>query len=261
MPRPRLLTLAVLVLGGIAWTAAWHFAARKVESFALGWIAQQREAGFAVRHRALYASGFPFRLNLEIEAPFFGGAAKATPVDWQGGWLTLEVKPWNLHSFTIRTPGWHRFEITDPRHARAFILDAGTLDIVLRLAAGGIESAMSELREAEIGPEGKPDRAWIAGLDLAFRFPPPPANPADLAPNLQLAAQRLRPEWVLQWLEDRASAVAREYPQPMRCWRLPGRPPLRSCRYRTFPESSKGASRWCTTGWSRWSPRPPAGCP
>ena len=60
-------------------------------------------------------------------------------------------------------------------------------DIVLRLAAGGIESAMSELREAEIGPEGKPDRAWIAGLDLAFRFPPPPANPADLAPSVEVS--------------------------------------------------------------------------
>ncbi len=31
---------------------------------------------------------------------------------------------------------------------------------------------------------------------------PPNKDPADLAPNLQLSAQRLRPEWVLKWLED-----------------------------------------------------------
>ena len=31
---------------------------------------------------------------------------------------------------------------------------------------------------------------------------PPGKDPADLAPNLQLASQRLRPEWVLDWLLD-----------------------------------------------------------
>ncbi len=31
---------------------------------------------------------------------------------------------------------------------------------------------------------------------------PPNKEPADLAPNLMLASQRLRPEWVLQWLKD-----------------------------------------------------------
>ena len=31
---------------------------------------------------------------------------------------------------------------------------------------------------------------------------PPNKDPADLAPNLQLASQRLRPEWVVRWLQD-----------------------------------------------------------
>jgi cytochrome c2 len=31
---------------------------------------------------------------------------------------------------------------------------------------------------------------------------PPGKSPEDLAPNLQLAAQRLRPDWVLQWIAD-----------------------------------------------------------
>jgi len=31
---------------------------------------------------------------------------------------------------------------------------------------------------------------------------PPNKDPADLAPNLMLASQRLRPDWVLQWLKD-----------------------------------------------------------
>src|SRR5207244_12623288 len=31
---------------------------------------------------------------------------------------------------------------------------------------------------------------------------PPGKGPEDLAPNLQLASQRLRPEWILQWLAD-----------------------------------------------------------
>jgi cytochrome c2 len=33
---------------------------------------------------------------------------------------------------------------------------------------------------------------------------PPNKEPSDLAPNLMLASQRLRPEWVLQWLKDPA---------------------------------------------------------
>ena len=31
---------------------------------------------------------------------------------------------------------------------------------------------------------------------------PPGKDPSDLAPNLQLAQGRLRPEWVLDWLKD-----------------------------------------------------------
>jgi len=31
---------------------------------------------------------------------------------------------------------------------------------------------------------------------------PPGTDPADLAPNLQLAQGRLRPEWVLEWVKD-----------------------------------------------------------
>src|SRR5207248_6965895 len=31
---------------------------------------------------------------------------------------------------------------------------------------------------------------------------PPGKSPEDMAPNLQLAHQRLRPEWVLQWVAD-----------------------------------------------------------
>lgn len=32
--------------------------------------------------------------------------------------------------------------------------------------------------------------------------PPPGRDPGELAPNLMLASQRLRPDWVLKWLED-----------------------------------------------------------
>jgi cytochrome c2 len=31
---------------------------------------------------------------------------------------------------------------------------------------------------------------------------PPGKDPADLAPNLQLAQGRLRPDWILEWLKD-----------------------------------------------------------
>jgi cytochrome c2 len=31
---------------------------------------------------------------------------------------------------------------------------------------------------------------------------PPGKTPDDLAPNLQLAHERLRPDWVLQWIAD-----------------------------------------------------------
>jgi mono/diheme cytochrome c family protein len=37
---------------------------------------------------------------------------------------------------------------------------------------------------------------------------PPGKDPADLAPNLALAQERLRPEWVLQWLNDPQKIVS-----------------------------------------------------
>lgn len=83
--------------------------------------------------------------------------------------------------------------------------------------AGAIERYFSELDKVDypfINTEVETDAETLkVGAELFTKLScqschptgnsiPPGKTPDELAPNLQLAAQRLRPEWILQWLAD-----------------------------------------------------------
>ena len=104
---------------------------------------------------------------------------------------TVKLRPW----LTARMPTFHFTE-----------QQAGTI--------GRYFSALDKVDYPFISTEIETDAETMkAGADLFEKAKcqschptsnaiPPGKTPEDLAPNLQLASQRLRPDWILQWIAD-----------------------------------------------------------
>lgn len=88
---------AVIVLG---YASAWFLLAVGAREQVDLWMEERRGEGFTVRYDSLEATGFPFKIRIDIAGPGFGAPLLETPWGWEGERLSLEMTPWN--SDTVR---------------------------------------------------------------------------------------------------------------------------------------------------------------
>jgi hypothetical protein len=107
-PMVRRIAVALPLAVLLGYVVFWFTVAGTAESQVRAWIVQQREQGVEITHGALATGGFPFRIEIRIEAPaatWPGGA-------WTGPALTLSGTPWDWRRIGWQAPGVHRVDWT-----------------------------------------------------------------------------------------------------------------------------------------------------
>jgi mono/diheme cytochrome c family protein len=143
-----------------------------------------------------------------------GAGGDIRPTKEQAQW------PPNLNTQGAKTqPLWLHPFLKDPSMVklRPWLMARMPTFHLTEKQAGAIERYFSELDKVDypfINTEVETDAETLkVGAELFTKLScqschptgnsiPPGKTPDELAPNLQLAAQRLRPEWILQWLAD-----------------------------------------------------------
>ncbi len=143
-----LLLLLVLLCGGyVAW---WYFLAGRVEASLPDIVAGMEEDGIIFDPGTYQVSGFPYRIEIDFDAPRVAGA------DW--AWLPERVQvyfqPWNLRHAVILAPGRH--QIATGRVSHEWILRG--------LRASAILDGLGGLRRVAIEAEG------LSSQDPGFSF-------------------------------------------------------------------------------------------
>jgi len=80
----------------------WRAGAAEMKAAAQSWVEDQRVAGLGVSHGAMKASGFPFLLRIEIDAP---DIAAPDVWRWRGERLFLDASPYDLNRLILSPKG------------------------------------------------------------------------------------------------------------------------------------------------------------
>lgn len=103
MPRRWLyIPFAIAAVIVFAYFLLWRAGAVQMKAAAEAWVEDQRAAGLEVSHGAMKASGFPFFLRVEIEAPEI---AAPDVWRWRGEELFLDALPYDLDKLIFSPEG------------------------------------------------------------------------------------------------------------------------------------------------------------
>lgn len=154
--RLWIVSLAVLLLLGVAVTLAWYLATRHLMTGFTDWQASMREAGWRVDAGRPVASGWPFAATVTIPAVEIADGGHAVPggVDWSAGGVRLRIAAWHPATLIGSAEGRQSLDVAGEKvefaaewMGVAIPLEFGkpprSADVTvtkLRLGAGGLES-------------------------------------------------------------------------------------------------------------------------
>lgn len=95
---------ALLIAGYIGY---WFYLESQLRSFVLGWIEDQRAAGYQVAHGTITTGGFPLSVEADVPAPSITGITGDTMMTWQGEMLRISFAPWDFLTYRFDSPGEH----------------------------------------------------------------------------------------------------------------------------------------------------------
>lgn len=142
--------LAVLAAIAAAYVGYWFFAAGQLRDGVLAWIEARRQEGLTVDYARFDIGGFPFRLQVRVDAPSVAAPSAETPWGWEGQRLYAEARPWSPWSFTTLAPGNHALVVTVEGKSRIFHGRSERAAGHFELDSGHLQSAQLELTDLVI---------------------------------------------------------------------------------------------------------------
>ncbi len=112
----RILALVGIIASLIAgYTWFWFDAANRAEREVEKWAAKQAERGVSVSYDSLRTTGYPYRLNMQMDNPRIESRVPDEPAwSWTGDGLRAHALPYNLQHVIAETIGTQRFVLERP---------------------------------------------------------------------------------------------------------------------------------------------------
>lgn len=178
------LPLALFVLAGLGWTAAWFYAAGRAEKEIDGWIANEAAAGrqWSCADRRL--TGFPFRFELICAQPSvtFTGAA---PWQWSAGRVHAVAQVWNPQHIIAEFQG--PSVLKEPASGRSIEANWSLLQ-VSAVGSGGVVDRVSTSANDYVLSEGGRRLFFARHAELHARHHPgADGNTLDIAMGVKAA--------------------------------------------------------------------------
>ena len=238
--RPRYAALlAVIVLLVLGYVGFWFWMARAVEQGVQRWAEDRRAEGMEVGWDALSVGGFPFRLEVAVEAPRLAQPRSPLAPEWRGERLVAYAEPWSLRHVIARFEGQHELSFRQGEQRRRIGLSArawlaswagengrARVDLDLRDAVATDSAAPGPTRAARLQVHARPGHAANAVADLALQVSGlllPSAEGLPLGPEVTLLEVDAAlmgplpppglgyPEAVLRWRDDGGVVEVRRF--------------------------------------------------
>ena len=166
----------------------WFFMAGQMRDGTLDWIEQRRGENLEIKFQQLDIGGFPFALNMVIDAPSIATSESSMPWGWEGERITASMRPWRPGRVTIDSPGEHAILITQNGLVRPFHGQAERLSATLTFNGGWPTEAEVDIAGLVVrgSQKGETWRVGRAEIDAHA----PPAN--DDEPDKPVVEVRLR---------------------------------------------------------------------
>ncbi|MEQ9172694.1 MAG: DUF2125 domain-containing protein [Alphaproteobacteria bacterium] len=186
-PLVRRIAVALPLVAILGYVVFWFTVAGVAEKQVRAWTQAQADHGVTITHGALKTGGFPFRIDVRIDAPaaaWPGGA-------WRGPALTLSAAPWDWRRLNWRADGVHTATWTGRDGAvREATLTARHLEGWGAASGGGLPRVEAWLTDGvlEISRAGLDGPVTARGL-LLHILPPGPgaADGGGDTPRLPLS--------------------------------------------------------------------------
>jgi hypothetical protein len=117
--RRGLMTLVVLALLGIGYSAYWFLIATSMKDGVPAWLADRAGPALSFNYKQIEISGYPFTFRIIFHQPSAGStrllaAPGGESWRWRAGKVIAEMKPWNFNHFELNLSGTHDFSFNLP---------------------------------------------------------------------------------------------------------------------------------------------------
>ena len=157
--------LLVLLVG--VYTAYWYSIAAQVRSGIQDWSAGRTAEGWTVELGSPDVSGFPFRIDVRLQAPRFTGPERKWV--WALPNIRASARPWQLQQMNISASGLHDIETGGQRTE----IQLARADGDITLKSGRFASAGARLEGVGVLRDGLP-RLQADRLTGRLALPPSP---------------------------------------------------------------------------------------
>ena len=106
--RRALITGGALIAICGGYTVYWYLAAAEIRAGVDSWAQDRRENGWMVELGEPTVAGFPFRLNLFLQAPVLAGPGNLWR--WEMPNVKASARPWELTDIEMSVPGVHNLK-------------------------------------------------------------------------------------------------------------------------------------------------------
>ena len=144
----------------------WNYLAGQYRAGIEQWAELRRAEGVEVGFSSLRIVGFPLKLEALLSDPALSGADGSRTWTWRGPLMLLQARPWSPDRAQVRAPGRHRITVTGGTKPLDLAVDAGTLNVALRLRNGRPDHATVLARNIKVNDAAKGRIASLVRVEI-----------------------------------------------------------------------------------------------
>ena len=161
-----LMTIAAIGAVAIVYGIFWNYLAGQYRAGIEQWAELRRAEGVEVGFSSLRIVGFPLKLEALLSDPALSGADGSRTWTWRGPLMLLQARPWSPDRAQVRAPGRHRITVTGGTKPLDLAVDAGTLNVALRLRNGRPDHATVLARNIKVNDAAKGRIASLVRVEI-----------------------------------------------------------------------------------------------
>ncbi len=187
--KPLFVAALAMLFVAVSYMGIWFYARVVALEIIADWVSEQRQAGYRIAHGPPQTGGFPFVVQIRLDAVSIAPAGESWR--WGAGALGLEIRPWNFRRIRLEAFGAQRIMAARNGAETRMVLTASEAVAIVTIAKSGrVTGATLRLREPRLSGDTGDVRAAELWLEAAA---PSPSAPTVASFTLSLAAT----DWVL----------------------------------------------------------------